>query len=107
MRSYSDSPEIAVLLKDAERVKILSEVSNNPYGQAVLSVPQQETKILYRSAANSFILHCAFECGSAPEERVLRLPADLDPNDCLTYESEHKKDYSPWFRMVEVDDTKL
>ncbi len=105
--SYRDSPEITVLLKDAERVMVLSEMLNNSYGQAVFSIPQQETKILYRAAAKYFILHCAFWCGLAPEERVLKLPADLDLNDCLTYESEHQKDYSPWFKMVELDDTKL
>ena len=68
-------------------------------------MPQQEVKTLYSGSSGYYIVHSAFYVGLTPEQRVLSLPADLNLDSCLLYESKHEDDYSPWYKMTEVDDT--
>ena len=107
MTGYQDPADVKALLKGAKPVRTLSDVNNHPYGAAVFSMPQQEVKTLFSGPSGNFIVHCAFWVnGAPPEARVLSLPADLDPDSFRVYESEHQKDYSPWYKMDEAGGTR-
>ena len=107
MKSYEDAPEVKALLKDAKYVRILKDVRNQPYGQAIFSIPVQEMWMLYSGPSGSYIVYLELYAGLVPEQRVLRLPDGLDlaSKVCLAYESEHRKDYSPSYDMVEYNET--
>ena len=92
------------LLKGAKPVRTLSNIHNQPYGAGVFCLPLQEAKVLYSGTAGCFIVHCVFHVSGIPEERVLSLPADLNLDSCLIYESNHQKDYSPWYHMEAAED---
>ena len=107
MTGYQDPANVKALLKGAKPVRTLSDVNNHPYGAAVFSMPQQEVKTLFSGPSGNFIVHCAFWVnGAPPEARVLSLPAGLDPDSFLVYESEHHGDYSTWYKMDEAGGTR-
>jgi len=87
--SYQDSASVITLLRGAKPVRTLSDSLNHPYGANVFCMPQQEVKTLYSGSSGYYIVHSAFYVGLTPEQRVLSLPADLNLDSCLLYESKH------------------
>lgn len=100
--TYRDVDAIKDLLKGTDRIRTLSDVHRNPHPYAVID-PVQETKVLYSGPSGSYIVQSMFHVFGAPEERILALPANLEPDSYLSYESEHLNNYSPWYEMIRID----
>ena len=57
----------------------------------------------YRDADAWYVIFCRFYSVRLPEERVMKLPGDLDAASCPAYEAEHMEAYSPWHELPEDD----
>ena len=101
-QSYRDADAVKEILGDARRVRILCDVLHgpNPY---CMGLPEQEVKVLYRGADAWYVILCRFYSVRPPEERVMKLPGDLDAASVPAYEAEHTEAYSPWYDMAADD----
>ena len=98
MRSYRHSDLVQGILKDARFIGRLADDSYecNGHGMAYTG-----NKALYKSASAAFIVHTrAYRGYLPPQDRVLSLPASVDPADYEAYEADHEREYSPWQDMI-------
>ena len=97
-KSYDHAPGIRDVLKDARFVESLADDSyeSNGHGMAYSG-----SKLLFRGAEGSFIVHTRSYRGYEPaQERILALPADLPSEAYLSFEAQHQESYSPWQDMI-------
>jgi len=99
--SCGHSVLVQEVLKDA---RFAAKLCDDDYECSGHGMAYSGDKSLYRGSAGGFLVHTrAYRGYGAPQERVLPLPASVDLEDCLSYESGHQAEYSPWQDMVVTD----
>ena len=95
---YERSAFVQSVLKDA---KYVSKLSDDNYECNGHGMAYSGAKYLYRGSAGEFIVHTRGYRGyESPQDRVLPLPESVSSADYLSYESDHRTEYSPWYDMI-------